>query len=407
MGAYLAYPMRLDSSIPPMKIHEYQGKEILEGYGVRTQRGIVIKTPEAAAEAYLELGGELAVVKAQIHAGGRGKGGGVKLVKSAAEAQQVAGEMLGMQLITHQTHADGQLVRQVFVAEGLDLAKEFYVGVALDRVLGQPVLMVSAEGGVEIETIAQERPDALLKLPIDPTIGLQPWQARRAAFFLGLEGDTVNKTVKFLDGLCRAYLELDCELAEINPLVITEQGEVVALDAKMSFDSNALFRHPEVAALRDVHEEDPKEVEASSFGLNYITLDGSIGCMVNGAGLAMATMDTIKLHGGAPANFLDVGGGASEEAITEAFRIIMSDQKVKGILVNIFGGIMKCDIIARGVIGAARTVHLNIPLVVRLEGTNVKEGRQLMADSGLPILSATSLDEGAKLICEAVVTAKA
>jgi succinyl-CoA synthetase beta subunit len=385
-----------------MKVHEYQGKEVLERYGVRTQRGIIAETPASAGEAFDSLGGPLAVVKAQIHAGGRGKGGGVKLVKSREEAVEVAEAMLGMMLKTHQTGPEGQKVRTVFVCEGLDLARELYVGIALDRQLGQPMLMVSAEGGVEIETIAEERPEALLKLPIDPLTGLQPHQARRAAFFLGLEGDLVKHAVPFLSGLSKAYLELDCEIAEINPLVVTEQGELVALDAKINFDSNALFRHPDIAAMRDEHEEDPKEVEASKFGLNYITLDGSIGCMVNGAGLAMATMDTIKLHGASPANFLDVGGGATEEAITEAFRIILSDDNVKGILINIFGGIMKCDVIARGVIAAAKTVDLQVPLVVRLEGTNVEQGRALLADSGLDITSASSLDEGARLICGAV-----
>ncbi|HJM40273.1 MAG TPA: ADP-forming succinate--CoA ligase subunit beta [Planctomycetota bacterium] len=390
-----------------MKIHEYQGKEILERYGVRTQKGIVADSSEAAGVAWDQLGGELAVVKAQIHAGGRGKGGGVKLVRSREECVQASGEMLGMMLKTHQTAPEGQKVQKVFVAEGLDLVSEFYVGLALDRQLGKPVLMISAEGGVEIETLAQERPEALLKLAIDPALGLQQYQARRAAFFLGLKGETVKKAAKLLSGLCKAYLELDCELAEINPLVLTEDGELCALDAKMNFDSNALYRHPDIAKMRDEDEEDPKEVEASKFGLNYIVLEGSIGCMVNGAGLAMATMDTIKLHGASPANFLDVGGGANEEAITQAFRIILSDPNVEGILVNIFGGIMKCDVIARGVIGAARTVELSVPLVVRLEGTNVQEGRQLLADSGLPITSASSLDEGAQLICEAVATANA
>ncbi len=388
-----------------MKVHEYQGKEVLERYGVRTQRGIVAETPQQAGEAFAQLGGDLAVVKAQIHAGGRGKGGGVKLVKSRQEAEEVADQMLGMMLKTHQTGPEGQLVRKVFVCEGLDLAQELYVGIALDRHLGQPMLMVSAEGGVEIETIAAERPEAILKLPINPLRGLEPYQARRAAFFLGLSPALVKKAVPFLVGLAKAYLELDCEIAEINPLVITEQGEVVALDAKINFDSNAMYRHPDVAEMRDESEEDGKEVEASRFGLNYISLDGSIGCMVNGAGLAMATMDTINLHGGAPANFLDVGGGATEEAITEAFRIILSDPNVQGILVNIFGGIMKCDVIARGVIGAAKTVDLHVPLVVRLEGTNVEEGRRLLAKSGLDITSASSLDEGAKLICQAVQSA--
>ena len=385
-----------------MKVHEYQGKEVLERYGVRTQRGIVVETPQQAGEAFAQLGGDLAVVKAQIHAGGRGKGGGVKLVKNRQEAEEVTDQMLGMMLKTHQTAPEGQLVRKVFVCEGLDLVSELYVGIALDRAMGVPVLMASAEGGVEIETIAEERPEALLKIPIDPLRGLEAYQARRAAFFLGLDPAQVKKAVPFLVGLTKAYLELDCEIAEINPLVVTEQGEIVALDAKINFDSSALYRHPDVQEMRDENEEDPKEVEASRFGLNYISLDGSIGCMVNGAGLAMATMDTINLHGGSPANFLDVGGGATEEAITEAFRIILSDQNVKGILVNIFGGIMKCDIIARGVIGAAKNVDLTVPLVVRLEGTNVDEGRKLLAESGLDITSASSLDEGAKLICQAV-----
>jgi succinyl-CoA synthetase beta subunit len=388
-----------------MKVHEYQGKEVLERYGVRTQRGIVVDTPEQASEAFAQLGGELAVVKAQIHAGGRGKGGGVKLVKSAEQAAEVTDAMLGMMLKTHQTGPEGQEVRKVFVCEGLDLARELYVGIALDRAIGKPILMVSAEGGVEIETIAVERPEALLKLPIDPLMGLQAHQARRAAFFLGLDGPLMKKTVPFLMALSKAYLELDCDIAEINPLVVTEDNEVVALDAKIAFDSNAMYRHKDIAAMRDENEEDPKEVAASKFDLNYIALDGSIGCMVNGAGLAMATMDTIQLHGSAPANFLDVGGAATEENITEAFRIILSDPNVKGILVNIFGGIMKCDIVARGVIGAARAVDLHVPLVVRLEGTNVKEGRELLKESGLDITPASSLDEGATLICKAVKAA--
>lgn len=387
-----------------MKVHEYQAKEVLERYGVRTQRGIVATTPQEAAAAFQRLGGPLAVVKAQIHAGGRGKGGGVKLVRSAAEAQEVASRMLGMTLVTHQTGPHGQKVRKVFVTEGLDLRTELYVGMALDRQAGKPVLMVSREGGVEIETVAAERPEAILKQHVAPARGLEAFQARRAAYFLGLSGEEVKHAVPFLTGLARAYLELDCEIAEINPLVVTQQGELVALDAKMNFDANALYRHPEIAALRDEHEEDPKEVEASRFGLNYIALDGTIGCMVNGAGLAMATMDTIKLHGQSPANFLDVGGGASEQAITEAFRILVSDPNVRGLLVNIFGGIMKCDVIARGVIAAAKTVSLRVPLVVRLEGTNVAEGRALLSASGLDITPATSLDEGARLICQAVAS---
>jgi succinyl-CoA synthetase beta subunit len=389
-----------------MKIHEYQGKEILERYGVRVQRGIVVNEganiAEEVGKAFDHWGGDAVVIKAQIHAGGRGKGGGVKFVTSKEAAIAAAETMMGMQLITHQTGPEGQKVRKISVCEALDLAQELYVGIALDRHLGKPVLMVSAEGGVEIETIAEERPEALLKLPIDPLMGLQPYQARRAAFFLGLQGTQVKQAVPFLMGLSKAYLDLDCEIAEINPLVITEQGDVVALDAKINLDSNALFRHPDIAAMRDENEEDSKEVEASKYGLNYIALDGSIGCMVNGAGLAMATMDTIKLHGGSPANFLDVGGGASEEAINQALRIILSDPAVQGILVNIFGGIMKCDVIARGVINAAKAVDVKVPLVVRLEGTNVNEGRQLLSESGMAITPATSLDEGAKLICDAV-----
>ena len=388
-----------------MKVHEYQGKEVLERYGVRTQRGILATTPEEAQAAFEQLasqGHKLAVVKAQIHAGGRGKGGGVKLVKSADETREVAETMLGMMLKTHQTAPEGQKVRKLFVCEGLDLARELYVGIALDRALGLPVLMASAEGGVEIETIAEERPEALLRLPIIPDTGLTSEQAAEAADFLGLVGDLKTNAIDFLIALAKAYIELDCEIAEINPLAITEDNQVVALDAKINFDANALYRHPDIAEMQDIHEEDAREVEAATFGLNYITLDGSIGCMVNGAGLAMATMDTIQLHGGSAANFLDVGGSATEEAITEAFRIILSDANVKGILVNIFGGIMKCDVIARGVIAAAKNVDLTIPLVVRLEGTNVERGRELLNGSGLDLISADSLDHGAKLICEAV-----
>jgi succinyl-CoA synthetase beta subunit len=372
---------------------------------VRTQRGILATTAEEAQAAFEQLasqGHKLAVVKAQIHAGGRGKGGGVKLVKSAAETREVAETMLGMMLKTHQTAPEGQKVRKLFVCEGLDLARELYVGIALDRALGLPVLMASAEGGVEIETIAEERPEALLRLPIIPETGLTSEQAAEAADFLGLDGDLKTNAIDFLISLAKAYIELDCEIAEINPLAITEDNQVVALDAKINFDSNALYRHPDIAEMQDIYEEDAREVEAATFGLNYITLDGSIGCMVNGAGLAMATMDTIQLHGGSAANFLDVGGSATEEAITEAFRIILSDENVKGILVNIFGGIMKCDVIARGVIAAAKNVDLTIPLVVRLEGTNVERGRELLNSSGLDLISADSLDHGAKLICQAV-----
>lgn len=388
-----------------MKVHEYQGKEVLERYGVRTQRGYLATTIEDACEAFEKLradGCELAVVKAQIHAGGRGKGGGVKLVKSVEETRDVAKNMLGMMLQTHQTAPEGQKVRKLFVCEGLDLSRELYVGIALDRNLGLPVLMACAEGGVEIETIAEENPEALLRLPISPSLGLLDSQAESAADFLGLTGDIQSRAKEFFLALSKAYIELDCEIAEINPLVITEDSQVVALDAKVNFDSNALFRHPDIAEMQDIYEEDAREVEAAQYGLNYITLDGSIGCMVNGAGLAMATMDTIKLHGSEPANFLDVGGSATEEAITEAFRIILSDENVKGILINIFGGIMKCDVIARGVIAAATNVELDLPLVVRLEGTNVEMGRELLKNSGLNLMTANSLDEGARLVCEAV-----
>ena len=388
-----------------MKIHEYQAKGLLERFGVPVQRGIVADTAAAAGAAFDRLQAPLAVVKAQIHAGGRGKAGGVKLVRSRREAEDVAGRMLGSRLVTPQTRPDGQLVRRVFLAEGLDIAHEFYVGIALDRRLGLPVLMASAEGGVEIEEVAAHRPEAILRLPLDPNRGLAEYQARRAGFFLGLDGAGVKKAVPFFTALSRAYLELDCAIAEINPLVVTKNGELVALDAKINFDGNALYRHPELLELRDIHEEDAREVEASKFGLNYIALDGNIGCMVNGAGLAMATMDTIQLHGGMPANFLDVGGGASEEQITEAFRILVHDPQVKAILVNIFGGIMRCDVIARGILAAARNVQLQVPLVVRLEGTNVEEGRRLLAESGLSITSGTSLDEAARLACQSVLAA--
>jgi len=385
-----------------MKIHEYQAKELLERYGVRTQSGHLAHTPTQAGEAYTRLGGKLAVIKAQIHAGGRGKGGGVKLVRSRSEAEEVAHGILGMNLVTHQTGPEGIQVQNVFVAEGLDLEEEYYVAIVLDRSIGHPVLMVSREGGVEIEALAEERPEAILMLPFSPTGGLQDHQARRASYFLGFEGELAKQAGRILHGLARVWVELDCELAEINPLVKTSQGELVALDAKMSFDGNALFRQPGIAGMRDPNEEDPREVEASRYGLSYIALNGSIGCMVNGAGLAMATMDNIKNHGASPANFLDVGGGADEETIAHAFRIVLTDPSVQGILVNIFGGIMKCDIIARGILAAAEKVELRVPLVVRLEGTRVEEGRAILAESGLDITPASSLDEGARLVCEAV-----
>lgn len=386
-----------------MKIHEHQAKELLACHGVPVQRGIVAETASAAADAYDRLGVSVAVVKAQIHAGGRGKAGGVVLVRSRAECRATAGRLLGARLITPQTRPEGQLVRKVLVAEGVEIEREFYVGVALDRRLAVPVLMVCAEGGVEIEEVAVQRPEAVLRLPFHPDRGLAGFQARRAAFFLGLPAAVREAGAAALRGLARAYLDCDCTLAEINPLALTRRCALVALDAKMNLDDNALFRHAELAALRDVGEEDPREVEASRFGLNYIALSGSIGCLVNGAGLAMATMDTIQLHGGRPANFLDVGGAADEKAIQEAFRILVGDPAVKAILVNIFGGIMRCDVIARGILAAARGVEVRVPLVVRLEGTNVAEGRRLLEESGLAITPASSLDEAARSVCEAVV----
>ena len=385
-----------------MKIHEYQGKEVLKGYGVTVPRGHVAFTPEAAVAAAQKLGGEIWVVKAQIHAGGRGKGGGVKLARSLDEVAVLSSEILGMQLVTHQTGPAGQTVRRIYVEEGADIARELYLGVVLDRDKGRVCFMVSSEGGTEIEEVAADHPEKILKEWVDPVVGLAAYQARNLAFALGLEGKTVRKTVKFMQALYRAYIELDCSLVEINPLVITGDGDVVALDAKLNFDSNAMYRHPKVAELRDLHEEDPKEVAASKFDLNYISLDGNIGCMVNGAGLAMATMDIIKHYGGEPANFLDVGGGATTEKVTAGFKIILSDPNVKGIFVNIFGGIMKCDIIANGVVAAARELGLTIPVVVRLAGTNVEMGQQILAESGLDLIPATDMADGGRKIVAAV-----
>jgi succinyl-CoA synthetase beta subunit len=379
-----------------MKIHEYQAKEIFRKYGVPVPRGILALSADDAEKAARTLGSKVVVVKAQIHAGGRGKGGGVKLAKSPAEARELASKMLGMMLKTHQTGPEGQKVRKVYVEEGLGIAKELYLGLTLDRAISRVTLMASPEGGVEIEEVASKHPEKILKQAIDPAVGFLDFQGRELGFGLGLSGDSVGKFVVFCRALYKAYLETDASLAEINPLVLLQDGGVVALDAKMNFDDNALYRHPELAELRDKDEEDPREAQAKEFDLAYISLDGNIGCMVNGAGLAMATMDTIKLVGGAPANFLDVGGGASKEKVTAAFKLILADPQVKAILINIFGGIMKCDVIAEGVVAAAKEVHLGVPLVVRLEGTNVEKGKEILKSSGLPIIPADDLRQAAE-----------
>ena len=389
-----------------MKIHEFQAKELLRRFGAAVPRGRECRTSEDAARAYKELGAPLAVVKAQIHAGGRGKGGGIALVRSADDARAAAEKMLGKPLVTYQTGPKGQIVRRLWVEEGTEIARELYVGIALDREKGLPVVMASSEGGVEIEEVARKSPEKILKAAFSPEKGLSSSDAQRLSQGVGLTGALAEKGATFLQALAKAYVELDCTIAEINPLVTTKKGDVLALDAKMNFDSNALFRHPDVAALRDLDEEDPKEVEAGKFDLSYIALDGNIGCMVNGAGLAMATMDVIQLHGGEPANFLDVGGGASKENVTAAFKILLSDSKVKGVLINIFGGIMKCDVIAEGVCAAVKQVTLNVPLVVRLEGTNVAKGKEILKNSGLPIITADDLDDAAEKVCRAVQSAK-
>jgi succinyl-CoA synthetase beta subunit len=383
-----------------MKVHEYQAKEILRRYGVPTPRGIVVETPEDARQAATELGGRV-VVKAQIHAGGRGKGGGVKLAKDPDDAVNLARQILGMTLITHQTGPEGRLVRKVLIEEALNIDKEFYLGITLDRRLGLPVVMASTQGGMEIEEVAERDPKAIHREPIDPILGVQPFQGRNIAYALGLSGEPFKRCVDFVQKLMRCYVETDASLAEINPLLITKEGDVLALDCKMNFDDNALFRHKDVVAMRDLHEEDPLEVEASNFNLNYIKLDGNVGCMVNGAGLAMATMDIIKLAGGEPANFLDVGGGASAEQVKNAFRIILSDKNVKAILINIFGGIMRGDRIAEGVVSASREVGLPVPVVVRLEGTNVDLGKQILRDSGLPIITADGMWDAAQKVVAA------
>lgn len=389
-----------------MNIHEYQAKELLRQYGVSVPRGHVAFTVDEAVDAARELGTDVVVVKAQIHAGGRGKAGGVKIAKSLDEVRTYASELLGKTLVTHQTGPEGKEVKRLLIEEGCAIDKEYYVGLVVDRSSDRVVLMASAEGGTEIEEVAAKTPEKIFKEYIDPLTGLMPFQARRIAFKLGIPARLVNKASQFMIGLYNCFVEKDCSIAEINPLVTTKDGDVLALDAKLNFDDNALYRHPELLEYRDLDEEDPKENEASKYDLSYVSLDGNIGCMVNGAGLAMATMDIIKYYGGEPANFLDVGGGATKEKVTEAFKIILSDEKVKGIFVNIFGGIMRCDVIAEGVVAAAKQVGLSVPLVVRLEGTNVDLGKEILQNSGLDIIPAETMADGAEKIVKLVSTVK-
>ena len=398
-----------------MNIHEYQAKSLLKKYGVAVPRGGVAYTPQEAETVARELGGPVWVVKSQIHAGGRGAGrfkgneqgkGGVRVVKSIEDVGKNAGEMLGKVLVTKQTGPEGKEVKRIYVEEGADIKRELYLGMLVDRASGMVTIIASTEGGMEIEEVAHNHPEKILKVAIDPTTGIQGFHTRKVAFGLGLEGKQVGACGKFLSAMYQAFVELDCSIVEINPLIVTGAGEILALDAKMNFDDNALFRHKDIEELRDESEEDPAEIEAAKHSLNYVKLDGSIGCMVNGAGLAMATMDIIKLYGGEPANFLDVGGGATRERVTAAFKLILSDPNVEGILVNIFGGIMRCDVIAEGVVAAAREVHLHVPLVVRLEGTNVELGKKILSESGLPILSADNLADAAEKVVKAVKEAK-
>ena len=398
-----------------MNIHEYQAKGLLKKYGVAVPRGGVAYTPQEAETVARELGGPVWVVKSQIHAGGRGAGrfkdnpegkGGVRVVKSIEEVGKNAGEMLNHVLVTKQTGPDGREVKRLYVEEGADIKRELYLGLLTDRASGRVTIIASTEGGMEIEEVAHNTPEKIVKVAIDPATGIQGYHTRKVAFALGLEGKQVSAAAKFIQAAYQAFVDLDCAIVEINPLIVTGSGDILALDAKMSFDDNALFRHKDVEELRDEAEEDPAEIEAAKHSLNYVKLDGNIGCMVNGAGLAMATMDIIKLYGGEPANFLDVGGGATKERVTAAFKLILSDPNVEGILVNIFGGIMRCDVIAEGVVAAAREVHLHVPLVVRLEGTNVELGKKILSESGLPILSADNLADAAEKVVKAVKEAK-
>ncbi len=381
-----------------MKIHEYQGKELLKQFGVPVPRGIVARTPDEAYQAAKELACEPVVVKAQIHAGGRGKGGGVKLAKTAEEAREIARQMLGMKLVTHQTGPEGREVRVLLIEEGLPIDKEFYLGIVLDRASGRPVFMASAAGGMDIEEVAAKTPEQIFKEPVDPAVGFRPFQARKLAFALGLPGALVSQAAKFMQSLYSAYEAMDASLLEINPFLLTKDNRLIALDAKVNFDDNALFRHPDFKDLRDLHEEEPLEIEASKFDLNYIKLDGNIACMVNGAGLAMATMDIIKLAGGEPANFLDVGGGASQERVEAAFQILLADENVRAVLINIFGGIVRCDMVARGVVGAAKNLGVKVPVVVRLEGTNVEEGQRVIRESGLNFTVAKGMKDAAEKV---------
>jgi succinyl-CoA synthetase beta subunit len=384
-----------------MKIHEYQGKELLRKFGVPVPRGIVAHTPEEAFNAAKELGTDIVVVKAQIHAGGRGKGGGVKLAKSPEEARDIAAQMLGMRLVTHQTGPEGREVRVLLIEEGLPIDKEFYLGIVLDRASGRPVFMASEAGGMDIEEVAAHTPEKILKETIDPAIGFRPYQARKLAFGLGLPSELINPAAKFMQTLYAANEQMDASLMEINPFLLTKDKRLIALDAKVNFDDNAMFRHKDFASLRDLNEEEPLEIEASNFDLNYIKLDGNIACMVNGAGLAMATMDIIKLAGGEPANFLDVGGGASQERVEAAFKILLADENVEAVLINIFGGIVRCDMVARGVVGAAQNLGVKVPVVVRLEGTNVEEGQRVIRESGLNFTVAQGMQDAAEKVVAA------
>ena len=392
---------KLEFLLNLMKIHEYQGKALLKDYGVPVPRGVVARTPEEAEAAARELGTDIVVVKAQIHAGGRGKGGGVKLAKSPEEAKQIASEILGMLLVTHQTGPEGREVKTLLIEEGLPIDREFYLGITLDRVTGRNVFMASSAGGMDIEKVAEETPELILKEMIDPSVGLRGFQARKLAFGLGIPNDLINQAAKFMLSLYDAFEKMDASLVEINPFLLTKDNRLIALDAKVTFDDNAMFRHKDYADLRDLDEEEPLEIEASKYDLNYIKLDGNIGCMVNGAGLAMATMDIIKLAGGEPANFLDVGGGASQERVEQAFKILLADENVKAVLINIFGGIVRCDMVANGVVAAAKNLGVSIPIVARLEGTNVEEGRRVLHDSNIGIIAATTMNDAAEKVVSA------
>ncbi len=398
------WPLKISGRREGMRIHEYQAKEILKNYGVPVPRGGVAETPEKARKISEEIGAETIVLKAQIHAGGRGRGGGIRVVRSPNEVEKAAHEMLGMNLITDQTGPEGKVVRKVLIEEGIDIKEELYAGVVIDRARGLPVIMVSRAGGVEIEKVAAESPEKIVKDWIEPYLGLRPFQANKIGYGLGYDPPMVGKLRGVLTGLYRVFIEKDCLLAEINPLGVTAEGDLIALDAKINFDDNGLFRHKEISALRDFHEEAPLEIEASKYNLNYIKLNGNVGCMVNGAGLAMATMDIIKVFGAEPANFLDVGGGATTEMVKNGFKILMSDPDVKVVFINIFGGILRCDTLAKGVTEAVREVNVNVPIVIRLEGTNVEEGRRILKESGLTFTVASNMQEGAQKVVEALKT---